>query len=141
MSGKHFRKLEWSMAAALKCDILSSPHSFDMQTVDRTLHAKSTRLPFAAFRAPAEERPLAFGHTEVTSSAPSWCSRRATNDIVPAGDLSATRQAQPGDDLHVLSQCWLRRFIDVSRNIIVKMQVEDQRLYGLVSLDDSGVLG
>ncbi|MDA8583661.1 hypothetical protein N9L68_05490 [bacterium] len=87
MSGKRYRKPEWSMSAALVSPLLDQRHKYRMSKVDGALRGKSARMPPEAFRAPKEESPLDFAQIEGPTSEAPWYAPSHGNYRVPAVDL------------------------------------------------------
>lgn len=137
MSGKRFRKVEWSMAAALRSRILDNRHKFSAQQVERSVTSKSSRVPSAAFRALPGERSLPFGDIEGFSSAPSWFSPSVTNVTANCAEIFVLRQLAAADNLSGLSSLWLGSLINVNHNIAFKRagDTTNKWHFGLVSLD------
>ena len=140
MAGKRFRKAEWSMAASVAAEVLSSRDKFDASSWDSAMHPKTSRLLLQAFRPLTADRSLPFQEIEGRQQATSWYSPSATNSTAPCGDLVALRWfKQIKMSFQLMEKLFLGQLVAVSHHVVFKRSVDNDTcwVYGLGSLDDS----
>ena len=121
MSGKRYRKPEWSMSAALISPLLDQRHKYRMSKADRAVSGKSARMPPEAFRAPTEDRSLDFSVIEGTTSTAGWYSPSHGNYMVPSVDLEMKRSCKAMGSLNLAADCWQGALVDGNLDMLITL--------------------